>query len=155
MVKVPSINYSIKDNIQQHSGSKFAVPALESWMPPGCPPPAGGWVRGGGRAPPQKIFEFFYIKMACSGALQSMDFKLNHVPARSCVDNQVPVLNKADHFSVAGGVYAPIAPHPWLRACRGASNSLVDFIMHEYLHKYFENIKKNQKKFFSYVTRGP
>ena len=30
----------------------------------------------------------------------------------------------------------------------GASNSLVDFIMHEYLHKYFENIKKKLENFF-------
>ena len=39
-------------------------------------------------------------------------------------------------------------PHPWLRACWGASNSLADFIMHEYLHKYFENIKKTRQFFF-------
>ena len=42
----------------------------------------------------------------------------------------------------------PSHPHPWLRACWGTSNSLVDFIMHKYLHKYFENIKKTRKIFF-------
>jgi len=41
---------------------------------------------------------------------------------------------------VAGGAYAPIALPPLATGLLGASNSLVDFIMHEYLHKYFENI---------------
>jgi len=49
---------------------------------------------------------------------------------------------------VAGGAYAPIAPPPLATGLPGASNSLVDFIMHEYLHKYFENIKKTRKFFF-------
>jgi len=42
-----------------------------------------------------------------------------------------------------GDAYAPIAPPPLITGLPGASNSLVDFIMHEYLHKYFENIKQN------------
>ena len=46
------------------------------------------------------------------------------------------------------GVFThPSHPHHWLRACWGASNSLVDFVMHEYLHKYFENIKKLENFF--------
>ena len=48
----------------------------------------------------------------------------------------VPVLNKVEQ--------APVAPPPLATGLPGASNSLVDFIMHEYLHKYFENIKKTR-----------
>jgi len=38
---------------------KPTVPALESWRPPGCPPPAGDGSGEGAVPPPQKIFEFF------------------------------------------------------------------------------------------------
>ena len=47
----------------------------------------------------------------------------------------------------------PSLPPPLATGLLGASSSLVDFIMHEYLHKYFENINlKKLEKFFSYVT---
>jgi len=80
--------------------------------------------------------------MACSGELWSMDFKLNHVPARSCADNISTGTQQGGPFWPGGGSQAPIAPPPLATGLPGASNSLVDFIMHEYLHKYFENVKK-------------
>ena len=48
---------------------------------------------------------------------------------------------------MAGGAYAPIAPPPLATGLPVASNSLVDFIMHEYRQKYFENIKKLENFF--------
>jgi len=61
-----------------------------------------------------------YIKMAFSGALWSMDFKLNHVPACSCAD-RVPVLNKADHFGLDG-----VCTHPsQAMIYKNPTNSLV------------------------------
>jgi len=46
----------------------------------GVSPPAGEGL-GTGTVTLPRNFLIFCIKMACSGALWSMDFKLNHVPA--------------------------------------------------------------------------
>ena len=48
----------------------------------------------------------------------------------------------------------PLPPSPVSKTCWNENSNirlvtmlLVGFIMHEYLHKYFENIKKLEKKF--------
>ena len=46
----------------RHVKNLAAVPALESWRPPGCPPPTRGWVWGGGRAPSPDNFWIFLHK---------------------------------------------------------------------------------------------
>ena len=84
-----------------------------------------------------------------------MDFKLNHVP--SCQPALVLIIRYRYRYTTRQTILAwrgvlthPSHPPPLATGLPGASNSLVDFIMHEYLHKYFENIKKLD--FFSYVT---
>jgi len=57
------------------NGCVNAVPAIESWRPPGS----------GSGAPPEKIFEFFLHKNGVFWCTLEHGFKLNHVPAaRSC-----------------------------------------------------------------------
>jgi len=57
--------------------------ARELEAPPGVPLPLGDG-SGEGAVPLPRKFLNFYIKMACSGTLWSMDFKLNHASPLLC-----------------------------------------------------------------------